>query len=129
VSVNESIDGLITDAGLTVQRYGIGAIVDGIYTPAAPTTILIDAVIQPAYNLNRVVGGADLHANVDGQSSTDIEQVHTRTELFERTPEHDPDVIVGYKGANWTVMRVEKWDLDGEIHYHAVIAKQTKGAS
>jgi hypothetical protein len=135
VSVNESIDGLITDPELTVRRSTPVPPVDGIVQPSTTTTLLIDAVIQPAYNLNRVVGGADLHANVDGQSATDIEQLHTRTELYARLPAtdpagpKDPDVIVGYKNANWTVIRVEKWNLDGEIHYHCVIAKQTLGAS
>jgi hypothetical protein len=135
MSVNESIDGLVTDAGVTVRRSTPVPPVDGIAQPSTPSTLTIDAVIQPAYNLNRVVGGADLHALVDGQSVTDVRQLHTRTKLYARVPAtdpagaKDPDVVVGYQNANWTVIRVEEWNLDGEIHYHCVIAKQTLGAS
>ena len=128
MSVLESIDDLVTDT-LTVQRHVQGTFTNGVYIPAAPTTFTIDAVVQPAYNINRVVGGADLHALVDDQKAFDVRQLHTRTLLKTRTPSSDPDVILSYEGASWTVARVEKWTLDGESHYHCIITRSTGGGS
>lgn len=131
MSVNESIDGL-ANATLTVTRTNTtGAYVDGIWVPGTTTTFTIDAVIQPAFNLNRVIGGADLEGSVENERVVEIYQIHTRTELKTRKkgpPAIEPD-LVEYDGAQWTVARVEKWDLDGEAHYHAVITRVTKGAS
>lgn len=129
MSVLDSIDDLITDAGLVVQRHVNGTYVNGVYVPAAPTTFTIDAVIQPAYNINRVVGGADLRALVDDQKTTDVRQLHTRTELRTRTATNDPDVVTNYEGASWTVARAEKWIIDGEPHWHCIISRQTGGAA
>ena len=128
MSVLDSLDSLLTHVGITVTRHAIGTYTNGVYTPAAPTTLTIDAVVQPAFNLNRVVGGADLHAHVDNQSATDVRQLHTRTELRTRTPTNDPDVLT-LDGADWTVIRVEPWDLDGERHYHCVLSKITHGGA
>jgi hypothetical protein len=115
---------------LSVQRHNVGSIVDGEYVPAAPSTFTIQACIQPAFNLNRVVGGADLHALVDLQKVTEVRQLYTATELRTRTPQNDPDVILMYEEASWTVARVEKWpDLDGGYFYHVVITKVTGGAA
>jgi hypothetical protein len=131
MSVNESIDSL-SNATLTVTRTTTtGAYVDGIWVKGASTTFTIDAVIQPAFNLNRVIGGADLEGNVENQSVVEIYQVHTRTQLFTRKkgpPAIEPDLIE-YDDAQWTVARVEEWDIDGEVHYHAVITRVTHGAS
>lgn len=133
MSVNDTLDGLKTDT-LTVQRRPAGTMVNGRYVPStSPTTFTIDAVVQPAFNLNRVVGGANLAALVDGQHVTEVVQFHTATEIRTRTPNNDADVIVGYRGANWTVARVERWVLedegDDQVHYHVVMTRQTLGAS
>jgi len=29
----------------------------------------------------------------------------------------------------WTVTRVEKWDLTGQVHYRVILSEQLKGAS
>lgn len=130
MSVLESIDDLITDT-VTVQRRASGTMVHGTYTAAAPTTFTADIVEMPAFNLNRVVGGVDLHAHVDDQSATEVRQLYTRTKFLTRTPTSDPDVITGFDGADWTVARVEKW-VDGETgdtFFHVVVTKVTKGSS
>lgn len=116
---------------LTVSRTPVGAYdpVTGLYVPSASSTFTIVAAVQPAFNLNRIIGGADLSAHVDLQHATDVRQLHTATLLKTRTPTTDPDVILGLEDANWTVARVERWTLDGETHYHCVIAKQTGGGS
>lgn len=129
MSVLDSIDDLTTDTGLVVSRFVAGTLQYGVYVAAAPTTFKIDAVIQPAFNINRVVGGANLLARVDDQSVDDVRQLHTRTLLRTRTPTSDPDVVMNYEGANWTVVRVEKWIIDDEPHYHCIISRQTQGAS
>ena len=130
MSVLESIDDLVTDT-VTVQRRATGALVHGTYTAAAPTTFTADIVEMPAFNLNRVVGGVDLHAHVDDQSATEVRQLYTRTEMRTRTPGNDPDIITGFDGADWTVARVEKW-VDGETgdtYFHVVVTKRTGGAA
>jgi len=129
MSVLDSIDDLLTDTSLTVRRTTHGTPVHGIFPVGTTTTFTIDAVIQPAYNINRVVGGADMHALVDLQKTTDVRQLHTRTLLLPQSPTTNPDIIVGYQGADWTVIRVEQWNLTGEIHYHCIISKRTQGAS
>lgn len=129
--LDDTIDDLQTDV-LTIARTTDGIMVDGVYVPNASTTFTVVAVIQPAFNLNRVIGGSNLSARVDDQQSTEVRQLHTRTLLKTRTSSNDPDVVVGFEGANWTVARVEKWvlnDLVPEIHYHVVIERQTGGGS
>ncbi|MGN6103655.1 MAG: hypothetical protein ACTHU0_00995 [Kofleriaceae bacterium] len=125
--LNDTIAALANER-LTVTRTLKGTSVHGRYIPGSSSTFEIDAVVQPAYNLNRVIGGANLQALLDNQRVEKIYQIHTVTPLQTRSPTTDPDVIF-YEGVSWTVARVEKWELDGEVHYHAVITKQTKGAS
>lgn len=137
MSVMDSIDDLIThgdgapNPALVVIRRAKGAYVDGVYVPSETTnTFPVNAVVMPAYNLNRIIGGADLKALVDGQKVTDIRQLFTRVQLRTRgeNPPLDPDVVE-LEGALWTVVRVERWDGDGDVSYHVVITKQTAGAS
>ncbi len=128
MSLDESIDALITDT-LVVTRHAVGTYTAGIYATGAVTTFTCDAAVQPAFGLNRVVGGADLGAKVDGQHVTDVRDFFTRTFLKTRTPTTDPDVITGFEGADWTVARVEKWNLSGEVYYRCLISKITGGAS
>lgn len=127
MSVNDSISALANHT-LTVTRRLKGVYTNGIYVPGATSTFTIVAVVQPAFNLNRIIGGSDLEGTVENQRVQEIYQIHTTTELRTRTETTDPDVVT-YKGRPWTVARVEEWDLDGEIHFHAVITKQTRGAS
>lgn len=127
MGLNDSILALANET-LVVTRTAKGTYVTGKYVPGATSSFSIDAVVQPAFNLNRVIGGADLQAGVENQRVEEIYQLHTVTALATRTPTTDPDVIT-YKGALWTVARSEEWELDGEIHYHVVITRQTKGAS
>ncbi len=127
MSLNDSITELANET-LTVTRTAVGSFVAGIYVTGAATTFSIEAVVQPAFNLNRVIGGSDLQAGLDNQRVETIYQVHTATELLGRDTTKDPDVVT-YKGAPFTVARAEEWNLDGEVHYHCVITKQTQGAS
>lgn len=125
MSLNDSIDSLLTDTGIVVTRCAPGTLVDGIYTAGAPSTFTIDAVVQPAYNLNRVIGGSNLSALVDGQKATDVRQLHTRTELFVLTEAHPTPDVLTFQGSDWVVARVERWDLSGEVHFHVVAARLT----
>lgn len=132
MALNDSITEL-ANATLTVTRKADGTFTNGIYGPGATTTFDIDVVMQPAFNLNRIIGGADLKSDIDLQRVETIYQIHTTTEIKCRTPTTEPDVVT-YAGTvfipgDYTVARVETWDLDGETHYHAVITKKTLGAS
>jgi hypothetical protein len=136
VSAFDSIDDLLThgpgapNPALTVTRRATGSYSDaGAYVPnTSPSTFSLSAVVMPAYNLNRVIGGADLKAALDNQKVTDVRQLFTRTELKTRQTGFDPDVVA-LEGAAWTVVRVERWDGDGDVAYHVVITKQTGGAA
>lgn len=130
MSLNDTIASLATDIGAIVSRRVVGTYVDGIYIRATPTTFTIDCVTEPAFNLNRVIGGVNLNVdgNVEGQRTTDVRQIWTTTELFTQNPAYDPDEIL-LQGKNWTVARVERWDLSGEVHFHVVLSAQTFGAS
>lgn len=126
MSVNSSIDDFVTDAGVVVTRTAEGSFVNGIYALGAPTTFTIDVVAEPAYNLNRVIGGADLEAKVDNQRTTEIYQIWTTTPLLTRSQTTDPDRLA-FRGNTWVVIRVEIWNLSGTTHAHAVIVRETYG--
>lgn len=128
MSINDSIDSLLTDFGIVITRTGPGAYVDGVYVPGpATSTLTCDAVVQPAFNLNRVIGGSNLSSLVDGQKATDVRQLHTRTALFAIDDTHPVPDVLTFQGSQWIVARVEEWDLTGEIHYHCVVARLTTG--
>ncbi len=128
MSLNDSITSL-ANATITIRRTLESTFVNGKYVKGPPVLIEgVRAVIQPAYNLNRVIGGADIEATVDNQRMAEVYQVHTTAKLYTVQEDHDPDVIL-WRDSEWTVIRVEEWEITGEIHYHAVITKVTKGAS
>lgn len=132
----EAITDLI-NATISFTRHERGAYNadTGKYEPGSATTFSgIGCVMQPAFGLNRVVGGADMQGRVDGQQTTTVYAFETLTELRTRRapegsdPGWDPD-IVHYKNCDWTVDRVEDWGFDDEHYYHVVMAKVTGGKS
>lgn len=127
MSVLDSIDDLATDT-LTVQR-SQGSYTNGVYTPGTPTTFQIVAVVEIAFNMNRVIGGADLRSRNEGEQTFDVRQIWTRTPLLTLSTSNDPDVIVGFEGGNWTCARSEVWTYEGETHHHVLLTRQTNGAS
>ena len=129
MSLLETIDDLATHLGVTVQRRLKGTMTNGKYVQNAPTTFTADIVLQPAFNLNRVVGGANLDAKVDLQHATDIRVFYTRTQFFTRSATTDPDVIIDLDGADWTVARVETWTLGDDTHYRVICTRVTMGAA
>lgn len=126
--LNESIDGLLTGT-YTVTRQLVGTYTDGIYSGGGTTSsFTVEAVVEPATGLQRVVGGYEMRMDDDGQRTNDIQVIYTRTELYTRRPTHEPDLIT-IKGRQYTVWRVESWDLSGEVHYRALATLKTSGAS
>lgn len=128
--LGDSITALVTDT-LTIRRTtGSAAYVDGVKQVPASTTFTCDVTMQPAFGLNRVIGGADMQSELDGQHVTDVRVFNTLTEVRTRTPTNEPDVVEGFEGANWTVARTERWPtLDGGSYWRVIITKQTGGAS
>lgn len=102
----------------------------GVYTFSSPITLSnVQMIIMPAYNMNRIVGGADMYALVDNERTFDVRQCYSAVKLYTRSPTTDPDVI-NYEGAQWTVGRVEEWpDLDGDLFWHAAVFKVVNGAA
>lgn len=128
MALNESIDGLLTGT-YTVTRRAVGTMVDGIYSGGgATTTFAMPAVVEPATGLQRVVGGYEMRSDNDGQRTNDIQVIYTRTELYTRRPTHEADLVT-IGGRQYTVFRVEAWNLSGEIHYRALATLKTAGAS
>lgn len=128
MSILESIDSLATGT-YTVTRRAAGTWVNGVYTPnPITTTFTIRAVVQPAFNLNRVIGGADMRHLDEGQFIWDTQVLYTQTPLVTRTTTNDPDIIT-IDGDDWTAFRVEKWDLAGQVHYRVIMSRKTDGAA
>lgn len=127
MSLLDSIDGL-ANATVIVTRHSIGTYVDGIYVVGATSTFTAAVVMQPAFGLNRVIGGMDMRAEMDNQQTTDVRDFFTRTPIRPRTPNSDPDIIT-FESADWTVARSEPWTLDDQTYYRVLITKVTHGAS
>jgi hypothetical protein len=126
--LNESIDGLSTGT-YTVTRRAASAFTDGIYPGGgSASTFSIAAVVEPATGLQRVVGGYEMRSDNDGQRTNDIQVIYTRTELYTRRPTHEADLVT-IGGRQFTVFRVESWNLSGEVHYRALATLKTSGAS
>ncbi len=128
MALNESIDGLLTGSYL-VTRKTAGSMTDGIYSGGGSTTTFsMAAVVEPATGLQRVVGGYEMRSDNDGQRTNDIQVIYTRVELYTRRPTHEADLVT-VRGRQYTVFRVESWDLSGEVHYRALATLKTSGAS
>lgn len=126
--LNESIDSLATGT-YTVTRRAAGSYTDGIYNGGgAATTLTIEAVVEPATGLQRVVGGDEMRHDDSGQRTNNIQVVYTRTQLYTRKPAQEPDLIT-IDGRQYTVWRVEAWNLSGEVHYRVLCTLKTSGAS
>lgn len=113
---------------ITVSRVVGGAMVQGVWVPGAPTTFVVDASVQPATGMSRVVGGRDMESSADGQQTVDVRQLYCKVELKPRTPTTDPDIIT-FEGRAWTIFRVEEWTHRGTTFYRCVMTAETLGAS
>lgn len=135
MSLADSIFSLATSTDLVVQRTAQGAFTNGVYANGGVTTFTITAVVEPAYNQSRVIGGADLGAKVDGEHAWDVRVIYTTTLLQTVAPSTAvggatvPDVITNLEGVAWTVARVERWQLNDDTHFRVILSKQTFGSS
>ena len=125
----DSLAGLGNSGVLPVARSVTGTFdAVGKYIVATPTTFTVTGIIEPATGFSRVVGGQDMISDEQGQHTNDVRVLYTATQLFPRTPTNDPDLIT-YQGVQWTVFRVEKWDLTGQVLYRVLFTRETDGAS
>ncbi len=128
MSLLDSIYGFQTGT-YTVTRRAEGTWTDGIYIPNPTTTTLaIRGVVQPAREIQRVVGGRDMREREQNQYVDDVQVIHTDTEIWTRKPGYDPDMIT-VDGGQWHVIRVEKWTIGGVTFWMGVITRETNGAS
>lgn len=112
-----------------VTRRAAGAVVNGRYARGAVTsTFSITAVVQSATGMQRIVPGKDMHAHADGQTVDDTYELHTETPLLTRSASNEPDFVT-IEGADWVVMRVERWEMTGDVFYRAIVARDTSGAA
>ena len=123
--LNESIDSLAT-GDYVVTRKLLGAFTDGIYVSGATSTFTINAVVESATGLQRVVGGYEMRMDAQGQRATDIRVIYTRTQLRTRDHLYEPDRIT-IDDDQFTIFRCEPWDLNGETHFRALATRVTGG--
>ncbi len=135
MSVLDSIIDLKTH-DLTVIRYAEGSFnTDGLWVKGSSTTFVVEACVQPATGMQRVVGGRDMRSDEQGQKTDDVRVVYTPTELKTRDVGFEPDQIVNLEGGTWTVTRVEPYqaieffDDPTDIYYRVLITKETHGAA
>lgn len=122
-------DGGGTNGEYTVRRRDPGTTEDGLYTSdAAPTTVTVIGSVQPARGLPRITGGRDMYVTEQNQHTVEALVGFFTTIVYERTPEHAPDEI-SIRGRWYTVTRSERWELDEEVFWVAVLDLQTGGAS
>jgi hypothetical protein len=132
VSIADTIRSL-KNADLTVRRRTSGGFSaeTGLWEPGPVTTFVIEASVQPATGMQRVVGGRDMRSDEEGQHVSDVRVIYTPTQLMTRSAEFEPDEI-DYDGGTWTVVRVEAWNgPDGptDTYYKAMITRETRGAA
>jgi hypothetical protein len=127
VSLLQSIYGHQTGV-YTVTRRPRGTFVDGIYVPAASTTLQVRGVIQPAREIQRVTAGRDMREREQNQYTDDVRIIHTDTEIHTRTRTLDPDHIT-FEGGDWIVIRVEKWEFGSVTFWMGVITREMDGGA
>lgn len=103
--------GRYSTGSYAVARAAQGARVNGVYVPATPTTINIDASIQP-------VTGRVLRDLPEGQNADESVVIFTTTQLLTRTPSSDPDVIT-IGGEPYRITRVDTFGVISGGHYRA----------
>lgn len=127
MSILASILGFKT-GDYVVTRRPTAASVAGKRVLGTATTFTIEGVIQPATDMQRVVGGKDMLSNEQNQHTDDVRSLYTVTEVWPRVPGYDPDMI-SVEGDDWTVFRVEPWTISGVSFWMAVLTKTTGGSS
>ena len=127
MSILASIIGFKT-GDYVVTRRPIAASVAGKRVLGTATTFSVEGVIQPATDMQRVVGGKDMTSNEQNQRTDDVRSFYTLTEIGPRRPGFDPDMVAA-EGDDWTVFRVEPWTISGVSFWMAILTKTTGGSS
>ena len=105
----------LADAGV-----GTHTLVDTLTTQRLNrSTFSIVASVQP-------VSGRDMQDMPAERRGDEMRLVITETELRTIRPGNDPDVI-DLDGENWRVMKVERWQSFGSVHYEAFVAREVSG--
>lgn len=124
----DTITSLATASNYVVTRRASGVVTDGVYVAGSSSTFTVEAIVQPATGMQRVVGGKDMRWNEEGQSVPDVRMLYVATELLTRATTNEPDEI-SIEGRDWTVARVEPWELAGQKFFRVLVSKKTGGAS
>ncbi len=114
----------------TIKRTVPSPPVDGVFGPGTTSTFTVRACIQPAREIARVMPARELREGEHLQTVYDVMMMHTDTEVTTATQAHDADVVV-YEGADWTVIRAEKWVYPGPMGtvtmWQCIISKKMGG--
>ena len=123
----------MANAELTIRRRARGAFGEsGRWVPGPATTFTIQAYVQPATGMQRVIGGRDMRADEQGQHVDDVRAVYTAVELRTRDANTEPDMVIGYKGADWIAVRQEEWESpfdEDDVYFRVLITRETRGAA
>lgn len=130
MGLRDVIDSLASDHNIIGTRRTAGVFdTDGVWVPGPAVTFVIPSLsIQPATGMQRVVGGRDMRSDEQGQHTDDVRVVYSYVELKTRSATSEPDTLA-FEGGTWIVTRVEKWTLNDDITFRALITRETRGAS
>ena len=106
-----------TPSGYVVTRTPAGTYVNGSYTPGTPTTLNIDAVVEPS-------SGREIKVLAEGQFAEDTKILWTSTPLVTMSPNNVPDTIV-IAGDTYSVAAIAgPWNFVGGTFYKVSVARQ-----
>jgi len=104
-------------AGYVVTRTPVGSYINGRYTPGAPTTFTIDAVVEPS-------SGREIKVVAEGQYAEDTKVLWTSSVLQTMSPTTVPDLIV-ITGDSYSVATINgPWNMSGVSIYKISVARQ-----
>lgn len=117
--------GTVAGSYQVTRSTGPGDYPDGDYVPAATSTVLITASVQPADGRSTVV-------IPEGVRTEDVRQLWTATELRVFDSRGDGDIIMIPGGLTapvepFYVFRIDgPWTMSGRSHYHVWCARRKK---
>ena len=114
------ISDLATPGTFAVSRRAPGALTNGRFFPANPTTINIVASIQPLSGRDLERGRA-LERLPEGLRTRELLKVYSATQLFVQGAGQDPDVLT-ISGTQYQVQTAEQWGPDGN-YWKMIVAK------
>lgn len=114
--LSSTVASFYTGTYVVTRADGVGTYVDGVFTPAADSTLSVSAGVYP-------LAGRELERLAEGLRTRELRQVFTAAALRVSAPEQRPD-RVSIDGAMWQVEIVEDWVASGN-YYRSIVRKES----